>query len=272
MDSMNSQYHDQLFSDLPDAKKARDYLEKRGFSENEIREFGFGFATGREIWNGMREEGWKEQDLLACGLVSKRDENRLKPVFFSRITIPIRDDEGKLIAFGARSIIDDHDKKIPKYINSPQSPLFAKQDTLFGLDSARDAIVREKNVIVVEGYMDVIALRKAGIYNVVATMGTALSENHVEKLKRLTPDVTFSFDGDKAGKLADVRAREITKSHVGILSFSVPEKDVDEYLKGHSRDDLLGIKNDRVSVPAEILSKKIEKTFREAPESVSILD
>jgi len=271
LDTVHEQYQNQLFSDDPHAQKALEYLkDQRGFSEDEIKKCGFGYSTGREIWTGMREEGWKEQDVISCGLASKRDGDRLKPAFFSRIMIPIHNEEGRLVAFGGRSIVDD--PKIPKYINSSETPLFSKKNVLFGLDKARDSIIKEGNVLVVEGYMDALALRKAGIVNVVATMGTALTDQHVAQLERISPDVTYSFDNDKPGRKATELAIERAGARVGILTLEVPAKDADEYLRSHSKDDFVNLKSERISVPAQLLSKKTEKPARKELESVSILD
>jgi DNA primase len=257
VDAMHSVYQTQLHANTPAAQQAREYLTGvRGFSMEEIKDFQFGLSTGKEIFQGVKEEGWQERDLLLSGLASKRDDSRLKPVFANRVMIPIRDEEGQLVAFGGRSIAEDPERKVPKYMNSPESPLFSKKNTLYNLDKARDAIIKEGCAIVVEGYMDVLSLRRKGINNVVATLGTAFTEGHIDKLAELTPNITLCFDTDKAGISATKRACDLGKSRLGIHLLTLPAKDIDEFLREHSREDFSALHAKRISVPAEIHQEK----------------
>ena len=153
---------------------------------------------------------------------------------------PIRNTRGRVIGFGGR-IIDDGE---PKYLNSPETPVFQKGHELYGLFEARQAIRETGFVIVVEGYMDVVALAQAGVANVVATLGTACTPNHVQKLLRQTDRVTFSFDGDAAGRKAAWRALEASLPLAAddkALSFLFlpPEHDPDSYVREHGRDGFL---------------------------------
>ena len=183
---------------------ARAYLQKRGISEALARTFRIGFApdTRTALRSALKEAG--DEKLVECGLLIKPEEGNREPYdrFRGRLMIPIRDARGRPIAFGGRILGDGE----PKYLNSPETALFDKGRTLFNLDRAAAASRKVNRVIVVEGYMDVIALAGAGIDEAVAPLGTALTEGQLERLWRLDPQPILCFDGDGAGQKASVRA------------------------------------------------------------------
>jgi DNA primase len=183
---------------------ARAYLQKRGISEALARTFRIGFApdTRTALRSALKEAG--DEKLVECGLLIKPEEGNREPYdrFRGRLMIPIRDARGRTIAFGGRILGDGE----PKYLNSPETALFDKGRTLFNLDRAAAASRKANRVIVVEGYMDVIALAGAGIDEAVAPLGTALTEGQLERLWRLDPQPILCFDGDGAGQKASVRA------------------------------------------------------------------
>ena len=183
---------------------ARAYLQKRGISEALARTFRIGFApdTRTALRSALKEAG--DEKLVECGLLIKPEEGNREPYdrFRGRLMIPIRDARGRTIAFGGRILGDGE----PKYLNSPETALFDKGRTLFNLDRAAAASRKVNRVIVVEGYMDVIALAGAGIDEAVAPLGTALTEGQLERLWRLDPQPILCFDGDGAGQKASVRA------------------------------------------------------------------
>jgi DNA primase len=183
---------------------ARTYLQKRGISEALARAFRIGFApdTRTALRSALKEAG--DEKLVECGLLIKPEEGNREPYdrFRGRLMIPIRDARGRTIAFGGRILGDGE----PKYLNSPETVLFDKGRTLFNLDRAAAASRKANRVIVVEGYMDVIALAGAGIDEAVAPLGTALTEGQLERLWRLDPQPILCFDGDGAGQKASVRA------------------------------------------------------------------
>jgi DNA primase len=183
---------------------ARTYLQKRGISEALARTFRIGFApdTRTGLRSALKEAG--DEKLVECGLLIKPEEGNREPYdrFRGRLMIPIRDARGRTIAFGGRILGDGE----PKYLNSPETVLFDKGRTLFNLDRAAAASRKANRVIVVEGYMDVIALAGAGIDEAVAPLGTALTEGQLERLWRLDPQPILCFDGDGAGQKASVRA------------------------------------------------------------------
>ena len=192
----------------PEAARAVDYLKGRGLSGEIAAEFQLGFAPPG--WDGMLGElGAGESAraaLLRAGLLVERDGGRLYDRFRDRITFPIHDSKERVAGFGARIIRSGE----PKYLNSPETPVFRKGRELYGLWRARRAGRRPERLLVVEGYMDVVALAQSGIDYAVATLGTAATETHVQRLFRAVNDVVFCFDGDEAGRRAAWRAVENT--------------------------------------------------------------
>ena len=187
---------------LQDAPEAIDYLKRRGLDGDTVKRFGIGYAP--EGWDALQGAlPGEEANLLATGmLVPGKDGGRPYQRFRDRIMFPIRDRRGRVIAFGGRVLGDAE----PKYLNSPETPLFHKGRELYGLHEARRAAQESGSVIVVEGYMDVVALAHHGVGNAVATLGTAANREHSEILFRTVPNVVFCFDGDRAGRAAAARA------------------------------------------------------------------
>jgi DNA primase catalytic core len=179
--------------------RARTFLERRGMLLHEAVEFGLGYAPAE--WRSLYDQlhpRIAERVLLASGLVGQGEQGRVWDRFRDRVTIPIRDGRGKLIAFGARAVGDEH----PKYLNSPETALFSKGQVLFALDRAAGAFASAARAIVVEGYFDCMALHRAGHVETVATLGTALSDHHARELARRVPRAIVCFDGDVAGRQA----------------------------------------------------------------------
>lgn len=200
----NDFYQEQLRSH-PESSKAIGYLKQRGLSGNIAKQFGIGYAPPG--WdNLLKEIGNEQQNALdEAGLViQKLDEQKCYDRFRDRIMFPIVDMRGRVIAFGGRVLTDEK----PKYLNSPETSTFKKHEELYGLYQARQANRELHRVIIVEGYMDVVALAQFGISNAVATLGTATSEQHLRRLFKLMPEVVFCFDGDNAGRKAAQRALE----------------------------------------------------------------
>lgn len=186
------------WSSLRDSIKARRYLKERGIAAKSIRRFGLGYAEAASQSLRAIFTNYQVSALVECGLVVDR-ENRRFDRFRDRLIFPILSDNGQVIAFGGRQL----QGKGPKYLNSPESALFDKGSTLFGLPQARASIAATREVIVVEGYLDVIISAQYGLENVVATMGTALTSKQVTKLMGLQADrIIFCFDGDEAGRNA----------------------------------------------------------------------
>ncbi|WP_414499854.1 DNA primase [Zymobacter sp. IVIA_12111.31 C1] len=190
-----------------DAEEARRYLRQRGLSDDIMARFGIGFAFDR--WDALKahllQQGVSEALQTEYGLlVQKEETGRSYDRFRHRVMFPIRDWKGRVLGFGGRVLGDAK----PKYLNSPETPVFHKGRELYGLYEAREQKERCDSLIVVEGYMDVVALAQHGITNAVATLGTAVTEDHLQRMYRLVDEVVFCFDGDDAGRRAAKRALE----------------------------------------------------------------
>ena len=190
----------------PQASKAVAYLKQRGLSGEIAARFGIGYAPPG--WENLEAELGTDhqtrQDLLRLGLTLTRDDGSPYDRFRDRVMFPIRDRRGRVIGFGGRVLGDDK----PKYLNSPESPVFHKGQELYGLFEARKTERRLERLLVVEGYMDVVALAQFGIGYAVATLGTSTTREHLDRLFRTVPEVVFCFDGDRAGREAAWRALE----------------------------------------------------------------
>ena len=190
----------------PQAGRAVDYLKARGLSGHVARDFDLGYAPPG--WDNLQRALAADADdetlAIGAGMLVKNDAGRVYDRFRDRVLFPIRDRRGRVIAFGGRVLGDDK----PKYLNSPETAIFHKGRELYGLFEARRANRTLERLIVVEGYMDVIALAQHGISNAVATLGTTTSSEHLERVFRLAPEVVFCFDGDRAGRQAAERALE----------------------------------------------------------------
>ena len=183
--------------------EAREYLKRRGIDANTVARFGIGLAPeGRTKLKTALSSSLGEDKLVETGMLIRADDGATYDRFRGRLMIPIRDARGRVIAFGGRILGQGE----PKYLNSPDTPLFDKGRTLYNIDHAGPASRQAKRLIVVEGYMDVIALDRAGITEVVAPNGTAVTEHQLERMWRLDPHPILCFDGDSAGQKAAIRA------------------------------------------------------------------
>ena len=192
-------------------QEAMAYLQKRGLTPATIETFGLGYAP--ESWDALTkhftEKGISIDDLLAVGLVTERQSgDGVYDKFRNRVMFPIRDGIGRMVGFGGR-ILNPEDQ--PKFMNSPQTPLFDKGRLLYALDQARKAIRAQDQVVIVEGYLDVIALHQAGFNNAVSPMGTALTEDQLRMLKKLTRRIVLALDPDAAGQKATMRGLEMAR-------------------------------------------------------------
>jgi len=201
-------YRSQLFSN----KDILTYLrEKRGLTDATIETFGLGFAPAGydHALKHFTQRGYKEQELVEVGLLTEREDGKRYDKFRNRIMIPIRDEQGRMCGFGAR-IVDPND--VPKFLNSPETPIFSKGHLLYGLDRARKPIRTADQAVIVEGYLDVIALHQAGYENVVSPMGTALTEEQLRLLKKFTRKIVLALDPDTAGQKAVLRGLDAARS------------------------------------------------------------
>ncbi len=244
-------YHQRL--QQPDAQPVRDYLHaERGFLDATVGAFQLGYAP--PVWDFMlstlRGLGYADDEIIECGLAARNDRGRVYDRFRNRLMIPIRDARGRVLGFGGRAL--DPDDNV-KYINSPQGPLFDKSRLLFGLDAARRAIRDQERAVIVEGYFDVVQAHQAGHLNVVAQMGTAMTESQLRLVApRLAKRIVLALDADEAGKKSarrslDVAIDVLDKDYIGRLSvdiriLQVPAgKDPDDFIREypHEWEDLV---------------------------------
>ncbi len=200
-------FHRQLLQ-APNAAHARAYVEKRGLLAGTVALFEIGYAP--HSWDAatsyLLERGYQQQELAEAGMLVVKDDGDVYDRFRNRLMIPIRDARGNVVGFGARALASDAE---PKYLNSPQSPIFDKSHLLFGLSHARRSIRESETAIIVEGYMDVMQAHQAGFTNVVAQMGTALTEPQLRMLARYASRLVLALDPDTAGQMATDRGREV---------------------------------------------------------------
>jgi len=191
-------------------KPVLEYLHGRGITDASIRIFGLGFApdSHEALSTHLQSHNYTYEEMRDAGLLGEREEGRRYDRFRHRLMFPIRDGSGKMAGFGARAL---RNQDQPKYLNSPQNALFDKGNLLYGLDRARKAIRNEDQVVIVEGYLDVIALHQAGYANAVSPMGTALGEGQLRQLKRLSKRMVLALDADAAGDKATLRGLDVAR-------------------------------------------------------------
>jgi DNA primase len=240
---------------------ARDYLVTRGINYDSVKRFQIGLAANE--WEGLYRsplaKKYPPQQLALGGLITLRDSGQgAFDVFRNRLMFPIRDESGRVIAFGGREMPGSENP--PKYKNSPETPLFSKSRCLFGLDLAKQKIVESRTAVIVEGYTDVVMAHQFGASNVVATLGTSLTEQHVQTLKRFADRIVLLFDADAAGDTAVDRAVGLfLTQEVDIAVASMPDGlDPDEYLLAHGTESF----NQLIAAGADALLYKWKQLLR----------
>ncbi len=219
-------FHENLYK--PTAKEAQGYVKKRKLDNNTLKTFSIGFSTNfDELYKALKGQGFTDEEILASSLVSKSQKSQFYDKFKERLMFPIKDVQDRVIAFGGR-VLDDSK---PKYINSPENIVYSKGRNLFGLNIAKKS--GKDKIIIVEGYMDAISLYQRGITNVVASLGTALTEAQGRLLRKYASQVIIGYDADGAGQAATIRGMEILQNlgcDIRILQLDGDAKDPDEYI------------------------------------------
>jgi DNA primase len=215
-------------------EEALKYLQDRGMTEADIKDFNIGFAAPEQnlLLSFFQEHGVDQQLMAESGLFTESEDRTLRDRFFNRIIFPIKDANGKIVAFSGRSLVKD--KNHPKYLNSPETSIFNKGKVLYNFSQARSEIIQQKTVILYEGFMDVIAAHRASVKNGIATMGTSMTEDHIRAIKRVADRVIICFDGDAPGQKAIARAITLLRqsSDLQISVVFIPDHlDPDEYVK-----------------------------------------
>ena len=230
-------YVKQLGSDA--GKGAKAYALGRGLTEESLVTYGIGYAPDRwdTIADGATRQGIPAERVIAAGLCKQSDNGRLYDYFRERLMFPIHDQTGRVVAFGGRAMSEE---ERAKYLNSPESALFDKSSLVYGLHFSREEIVKRKQAIVVEGYLDVLIPHQAGVTNIVATLGTSLTDRHVRLLSRYAEEVVLLFDADEAGAKAAERALELFLAQkINVRVATIPEgKDPADYVLSHGGEAL----------------------------------
>jgi len=226
-----TEYYHHLLSSTKAGEAARSYLARRKVMPETIKEFRLGFSPDawETVKNYLLGKGYTEKELAEVGLIIEKEEGGSYDRFRNRLMFPICDIQGRVAGFGARAL----DDSLPKYINSPQTSIFDKSSILYGVDKAKSAIRKKNLVVIVEGYMDVLTAHQHGWQNVVASMGTSLTEKQVEGIKRLTNNITLALDADLAGEEATLRGRAIlaySNAEANVILLP-PGKDPDEVIR-----------------------------------------
>ena len=242
------------------------YFRERKFSDETIRKFGLGYAASRPLTltAAALKAGYKKEYLVGAGLCLEREgSGELYDRFFDRVMFPIHSISGRVIAFGGRTLKTD--KSVAKYVNSPQSEIYDKSRSLYGIFQAKNSIAKADKCILVEGYADVISMHQAGVTNVVASSGTSLTVEQIRLIKRFTDKVTIIYDGDEAGIKASLRGIDLVlEEGLGVkVVLLPPEDDPDTFAKSHSLIEILEYieenEKDFITYKSDLLLKDTER-------------
>jgi len=263
-------YHALLLKD-PAAEPARKYVGSRHLNKSAVEGFVLGYAPrSGHLVEAAKKKGYEDEILLKAGLAAKRADGTLRDYFFDRLMFPIRDAKGATIGFGGRTLGDGE----PKYLNSPESPVFSKGRVLYGLFEGAGAVRKARRAHLMEGYMDVIASHQHGLKTACAPLGTALTQEHVVLLKRFADSAVIVFDADAAGQSAAVRGAEVAlAAGLGVRVASVPEgKDPDEFLHAKGLpafETALEAATDLVDFKTDLLIKRAGELTPEAKSAIA---
>lgn len=226
-------YHRNLL-DSAKGSTAMKYLTKRGVTRKTIEEFRIGYSPARQLQKAALQKGFTPEQLAAAGVVTKTERGNYFEYMSGRIVFPIIDVQGRVVAFGGRTLIDEE----PKYLNTPETSVYSKSFHLYGLYQALPAVREKKEIIVLEGYMDVVVTQQEGVSNTVATLGTALTSQHSSLIGRYAEKVVLLFDSDAAGNMAAKRGIDtLAETELSVRVASLPEgKDPDEYILENGRE------------------------------------
>jgi DNA primase len=278
IEKINQFFEKNLYQET--AIEARNYLKKRGFNSTIAKKFHIGYALNsyEGLLNHLRNQGFSDSEIEGCGVIGKNDKGKLYDKLRNRITFAISDRKNRLIAFGGRTLGDD----LPKYLNSAETEIFKKNQTLYNYSNARKAIFDNGCAIMVEGYVDAISLANNGFENVVAGLGTAIGEEHLKQLFQITDKIIMCLDGDNAGVKAAKRVLEIALPLINskktlAFNFLPNQMDPDDFLKNYGAREFKKILDEAVPLSkamfdfavADLGLKNIEKL---APESKARLE
>ncbi|MDR3049604.1 MAG: DNA primase [Elusimicrobiota bacterium] len=248
------------------AKFARDYLEKRGVSAETVKKFKLGFAPKNALLSAISQKNIALEDIVKAGIVTKTESGSLYEYMSDRLVFPIFDASGRIVAFGGRTLSDQQ----PKYLNTPETAVYSKSSNLYGLYQTLPTIRKERKIIVLEGYMDVIIPWQFGISGAVASLGTSFTKNHAKLISRYADKVILLFDGDDAGRGAAQRAFEILiEDSIECAASELPENvDADEYLNENGKEKFLQLIDSTAKSAIDfMIDRVLSKTGKNTPEA-----
>ncbi len=234
--SQISEYYEK---NLKESKNAIEYFKYRGIDGTTAKHYALGFAKDSwdDVLNNFGKTERDKKQLLACGLLIKKDGGGYYDRFRNRVMFPIRNNRGEVVGFGGRVISDEE----PKYLNSPETTLFKKGELLYGLFESKKSIAERKSAVIVEGYTDVIGLYQFGVGNSLATLGTATTESHINKVFRISDQIIFCFDGDDAGRKAAEKAMKLclplVRKNKEAYFLILEDEDPDEFIRQHGHQE-----------------------------------
>ena len=253
-------YHNNLVELLKEENNiVKEYVKKRQFDMKTITKFGIGFANGKtHLFDHLISKGFSKEEILKSGILIENDRGKIYDRFYSRLIFPIFDIRDRIIAFGGRVL----DKSLPKYVNSQENEIYHKGKTLYLMNFAKRN--KQDRIIIVEGYMDAIALQKSGFDNAVASLGTALTDDQARLLKKYTDNVIICYDQDSAGQNATLRGLDILNKrgiNVKVLKLDKPDvKDPDEYINKYGKERFKNCIENSISL-VEFKVSMLEKTL-----------
>ena len=276
VNAMAAEFFQRQLSDLPQGKTAREYLRKRGITDNIIESFKIGYAS--TSWDGvhqfLKKKGISTDIQNSAGLIKERENGGgYVDRFRERIIFTISDSEGRVVGFGGR-VLNDTDSR-PKYLNSPETLVYKKGNILYGLNITKDSIRKSKEAFLVEGYFDLITVYQHGIKNIIATSGTALTEGHARILRRYTDTVTLVFDGDEAGRNASDRGGIVLlNGGVKVKVISLPYgNDPDNFIREKRGEGFLNIARESKTFMEYIINKAIaESDLKSLDEKITCIN
>ena len=261
-----ARYYHRMFKESPAGKTGREYLKKRGVNGESIEKFVLGFAPKGSLIEQAKKKGYTVEDLAAAGIVTRTERGNYFEYMSDRLVFPILDTQGRVVAFGGRTLKDDQ----PKYLNTPETAVYSKSSQLYGLFQALPTVRSRRELMVLEGYMDVVVTHQFGVSYTVATLGTSLTAQHAQSLSRYADNITLLFDSDEAGFAAAKRATDILfeKDFALKISSLPPGVDPDEYLVAHGAEPFNElIERNRQSAIEFLTAMALRKFGTDSPEA-----
>ncbi|GHT16852.1 hypothetical protein AGMMS49573_07580 [Endomicrobiia bacterium] len=251
----SANFYNKCLLERASAQKAREYIKKRGINREAVNKFKIGFAPKGQFLQWALEKDYKDDDLLKAGLITRTGRGIFFECMSERVVFPIFDVQGRIVAFGGRTIADH---KI-KYLNTPETAVYSKSSNLYGLFQTLPELRKERKIIVLEGYIDAVILQQFGITGAVATLGTAFTQNHAKLVSRYSDSVTLLFDSDNAGRTAAQRSLEILLGDsIECRVSALPEHvDADEYLNQYGKESFLKFLEDSSKSAIDFMIERV---------------